>query len=130
MLSSNTSISSVFRINNVSRHCQTLSPGGGLPQVGNHCRKRQIYSQTATGSLNKSLEIFSQSVIQSCPTLCDPKDCRLPGSSVHGILQARRLDWVAILSSQPRDQTQVFCIAGRFFIVWATREAIEMLRET
>ena len=73
MLSSNTSlypldassISSVVRINNISRHCQTLSPVGGLPQVGNHCPKRQIYSQTATGSLNKSLEIFSQSVSHS-----------------------------------------------------------------
>ena len=60
--------------------------------------------------------------------LCaDPMDCSLPGSSVHGILQARILEWVAMLfstgSSQPRDQTQVSCIAGRFFIVWATREA-------
>ena len=51
----------------------------------------------------------------------------LPGSSVLGILQARILEWVAIPfsrgSSQPRDQTQVFHIAGRFFIIWATREA-------
>ena len=49
---------------------------------------------------------------QSCLTLCDPKDCSLPGSSVHGILQARILEWVAIPfsrgSSQPRDQTWVF----------------------
>ena len=56
-------------------------------------------------------------------------DCRLPGSSVHGILQARILEWVAMpssrSSSQPRDQTQVSCIAGRFFTVWATREAQE-----
>ena len=48
-------------------------------------------------------------------------------SSVHGIPQARVLEWVAIPfsrgSSQPRDQTGVFCIAGRFFTVWATREA-------
>ena len=49
-------------------------------------------------------------VAQSCPTLCDPIDCSLPGSSVHGIFQARVLEWVAISlsrgSSQPRDQTQ------------------------
>ena len=48
------------------------------------------------------------------------------GSSVHGILQIRRLEWIAISSSKsswPRDQTRVSCIAGRFFIVWATREA-------
>ena len=48
---------------------------------------------------------------QSCPTLCDPLDCSLPGSSVHGILQARILEWVAMPSSrgssQPRDQTEV-----------------------
>ena len=54
-------------------------------------------------------------------------DCSPPGSSVHGFLQARILEWVAIFfsrgSSQPRDQTQVSCIAGRFFTVWTTREA-------
>ena len=63
---------------------------------------------------------------RSCPTLCDPLACSLPGSSVHGILQARILEWVAIPfsrgPSQPRDWTQVSCIAGRFFTVWATRE--------
>ena len=51
--------------------------------------------------------------------LCDPMDCSLPGSSVHGILQARIQEWVAIPfsrgSSQPRDWTWVTCIAGRFF---------------
>ena len=56
-------------------------------------------------------------VARSCPTLCDPLDCSLPGSSVHGILQARILDWVAVPSSrgssQPRDQTWVSGIAGR-----------------
>ena len=64
-------------------------------------------------------------VIQSCSTLCDPVDCSPPGSSVYEILQARLLEWVAIPfkeSSQPRDQTQVSCIAGRLFTVWATRE--------
>ena len=48
-------------------------------------------------------------VAQSCPTLCDPIDCSPPGSSVHGILQARILEWVAVSfprgSSGPRDQT-------------------------
>ena len=61
-------------------------------------------------------------VVQSCPTLCDPLDYR-----VHGILQARILEWVAFPfsrgSSWPRDQTQVFHIAGGFFTSWATREA-------
>ena len=54
-------------------------------------------------------------------------DYSLPNPSVHGILQARILEWVAILfpggSFQPRDQTQVSCFADRFFTVWATREA-------
>ena len=54
-------------------------------------------------------------------------DCGLPGSSVHGILQAWILEWVAIPfskeSSWPRDWTQVSRIAGRFFTIWATREA-------
>ena len=56
---------------------------------------------------------------QSCPTLCNPMDCGPPDSSVHGILQARILEWVAMPSSrgtyQPRDPTQVSCIAGRLF---------------
>ena len=54
-------------------------------------------------------------------TLCDPMDCRPPSSSVHGILQATILEWVAIPfsrgSSQPRDQTQVSHIANIFFII-------------
>ena len=66
-------------------------------------------------------------VAQLCLTLCDPMDCSPLGYSVHGIIQARILEWVAIpfsrRSSQPRDRTQVSCIAGRFFTVWATREA-------
>ena len=57
---------------------------------------------------------------QSCPTLCDPLDCSLPGSSVHGILQARILKWLAIPfsrgSSLPRDRTWVSCITDRFFL--------------
>ena len=60
--------------------------------------------------------------LQLCLTLCDPIDCSLPGSSVHGLLQARVLKWVAMPSSrgssQPRDRTHVsfvFCIGRRFF---------------
>ena len=63
-------------------------------------------------------------VAQLCPTLCDPMNY-----TVHRILQARILEWVAFPffrgSSQPRDQTQIFHIAGRFFTSWATREAQE-----
>ena len=63
-------------------------------------------------------------VPQSHPTVCDLMDCRLPGSSLHGIFQGRILEWVDISffrgSSQPRDQTWVPCIRDRFFIISAT----------
>ena len=66
-------------------------------------------------------------VTQSCLTLCGPMDCSLLGSSVHGIFQARILEWVAISfsrgSSHFREWTRVSHIAGRFFTIWATREA-------
>ena len=64
-------------------------------------------------------------VAQSCLTLCDPMDCGLLGPSVHGILQAIIVDWVAIPlfrgSSWPRDRTQVSWIGVRFYTLWATR---------
>ena len=69
-------------------------------------------------------------VTQSCPTLCDPMHCSLPGSLVHGIFQARVLEWVAISfsrgSSQPRERTRVSQTASRHVTVWATREAPAM----
>ena len=78
------------------------------------------------GSRNHSVKV---KVAQSRPTLCDPMDCSLPDSSVHEILQARILEWVAVPfprgSSQPSDQTQVSRIVGGFFTIWATREAQE-----
>ena len=65
--------------------------------------------------------------LQPCLTLCNPLDYNLPGSSVHGILQARILEWGAIPfskgSSQPRNRTRVSCIVGTFFTIWAIREA-------
>ena len=68
--------------------------------------------------------VLSRSIV----TLCDPMGCSLPGSSVHGD-KARILEWVAMPSlrgsSQLRDQTQVSCIADRFFTSWGTREAQE-----
>ena len=56
-----------------------------------------------------NVRISESKVAQSCPTLCDPMDCSPPGSSVHGVFQARILEWVAISfsrgSSQPRSPT-------------------------
>ena len=64
---------------------------------------------------------------QSCPTLCDPMDCSLPGSSLHGILQARILEGVAISffrgSSWCRDQTHISCIGRQILYLCATWEA-------
>ena len=69
-------------------------------------------------------------VVQSFQTLCNPMNCRLSGSFVHGIFQARILEWVAISFSsacfQPENQTWISCIASRFFTVWAAREAQEV----
>ena len=67
-------------------------------------------------------------VVQSCLILCDRIDGSLSGSSVHGLLQVRILEWVAIPfsrgSSQPRDQIRVSPVAGTFFTVWVIREAL------
>ena len=66
---------------------------------------------------------------QSCLTFCNPMDCIPPGAFVHGILQARILEWVAVPlskgSSRPRYGTHVYCTVGRFFTVWATREVCQ-----
>ena len=66
-------------------------------------------------------------LLQSCPTLCNPMDYSPPGSSVHGILQARILEWVpkpsSRGSSQPRDQTRVSCTGRRVFATSTTWEA-------
>ena len=70
-------------------------------------------------------------VTQSCLTLCDAVDCSSPGTSVHEISQARTLEWVVMPfsrgSHQPRNQTLVSCTAGRFFTIWANREAHKSL---
>ena len=75
----------------------------------------------------KAMTNLVSKVSQSCLTLWDPMKSSLPGSSVHRIFQARILEWVAISfsrgSSQTRNWTGVYCIAGRFFTNWATRKA-------
>ena len=95
--------------------------------------KRQLAITSSVVGLRRSSKVLPKAsewvseVAQSCWTLCDPMDCRsLPCSSVHGIFQARVLEWVAISfsrgSSWPRDRTQVSCIVGRCFTIWATKE--------
>ena len=93
-------------------------------------------SQPHTAELPSSCSVFfpvafvCATLLQSCPTLCNPMDCSSTGSSVHGILQARILEWVAMPSSrgssQRRDQTQVSwisCNSCRFFTTSPTWEA-------
>ena len=88
---------------------------------GSHTQKRDL----------RQLSCLKWSeVAQSCPTLCSPMDCSLPGLrslSVHGIFQARVLEWAAMsfsrVSSWPRDWTWVSYIAGRRLTIWAPREA-------
>ena len=80
----------------------------------------------STGTLECTVKVL---VAQSCLIFCNPVDCSLPVSTVHGILQARILEWIAIpfsrRSSRHREWTWVSHIAGRFFTVWATREGLE-----
>ena len=83
---------------------------------------RSLCKHVAVRFVLNPLKVKSESeVAQSCPTLCDPVDCSLSGSSVHGIFQARVLEWIAISfsrgSSQPRNQTRVSRIVGRRFTV-------------
>ena len=98
------------------------------------CGKRpQVLTRTApaegppdAGRLRARGSVSEGEVVQSCPTLFDLMDCSLPGSSLHGVFQARVLEWFAISfsrgSSHPRDRSQVSRIVGRRFTVLATRE--------
>ena len=95
---------------------------------------RHQRSNFASSYFSPFFRLESESeVAQSCLTLCDPMDCSLSGSSIHGIFQARVLEWISISfsrgSSQPRNRTRVSCIAGRRFILWDTREAFRLEEE-
>ena len=76
-----------------------------------HFVVQQKLTQYCKAVMEKKKKKVKVLVSQSCLTLCDPADCSAPGSSVHGILQARILEWVVIIfsraSSRPRDGTQV-----------------------
>ena len=101
-----------------------------ISSLNEHWEEKKNVEQNQIVTLNSKLHVEDSisiylvkvKVAQSCLTLFDPMDY-----PVHGILQARILEWVAFPfsrgSSQPWDWTQVSCIAGRFFTSWATREA-------
>ena len=118
-----------FIILYVSRISQTLRIEFTvlLTALSSHNFWHQLQGVSLT-TVEKNVNVNECEVAQSCPTLCDPMDCSPPGSCVHGILQARILEWVAISfsrrSSWPRDWTQVSCITGRCFNLWATRESL------
>ena len=97
-----------------------------------HLRENTLYFTQESHPPVTPLVLWEKSVkvlpVQSCLTLCDPMDYSPPSSSVHIMLQPKKLEWVAILfsrgSSQSRDSTWVSCTAGRFFTFWVTREAL------
>ena len=92
------------------------------------CIAGRFFMVWATREAHRMCLCVSVLVVQLCLTLCNSTDCSPSGSSVHGICQARILEWVAIPFSRGsfwlRDRTQVSCIAARFFTVWATSEAL------
>ena len=105
------------------------SRGSSPPRDGTHisCISMCILYHWATRAAHLLLQLALSLAAQLCPALCDPVDCSPPGSSVHGILQARILEWVTTLSFrgsfQPSDWTQVSGITGRIFTLWATSVA-------
>ena len=100
----------------------------GMQQWTKPSVRHTFYTERQTvKEMSEMYFIYLHVITQLGPILCDPVDCSPPGSSVHGILQAGILKWVAMpssgVSSQPRDRTKVSHIAGGFFTVWATRKA-------
>ena len=102
------------------------------------CQQKEAYR--LSGTLQRTAEVcivvFTptpflpfREVAQSCLTLCDPVVCSLPGSSVHGIFQARILEWVAISfsrgSSRARNRTRVSCIAGAIYTAFLPQSKLE-----
>ena len=100
----------------------TEEPGGLQSTGSQRVRHDWVHTHTHKLSYTPFIKVKETSAIQLHPTLCNPLDY----ISIIGILQAKILERVAIFfsrgSSQPRDSTQVSCIADKFFTVWTTRE--------
>ena len=100
---------------------------GDLPNPGIKPRSPALQADSSSseppGKTLKKERKWNRTVVSDS---LQPMDCSLPGYSIHGIFQARILEWVVIFfsrrSSQPRDWTQVTHIVGRLFTIWATRE--------
>ena len=104
-------------------------------QVGTSSRLSVAMNLVSKMRIITKLQVLSQlccaQSLQLCPILCNPMDCSLPGSFVHGILQARIVEWIAMSSSkwstQPRNRTHISgisCIADGFFTCRVTWEAV------
>ena len=102
-------------------NCIYISPLFVFPsRLGHHRALSRVLCAIQQVLIN--YPFYTCAVTESCPALCKPMDCSLPGSSVHGIFQAEILQWVAISyfwgSSQPRDRTHVSCVSciGRWIL--------------
>ena len=132
-ISLGSSVHGIFQTRILRQFATSLSRGSAQPRDRTHvsyvsCIGRKFlyqehYPGLAHGHVWKKVKV---KVTQSCPNLCDPVDL------VHGILQARILEWVAFSFSresfQPRDSTQVSHFADGFFTSWATRQVQEYWR--
>ena len=102
------------------KHSRTSYPMAACTLASGHLglEIRTLYHCTLYSESERKEKV---KIAQLCLTLCDPMDCSLSGSSIHGIFQARVLEWIAISfsrgSSRPRNRTRVSRIAGRRFTV-------------
>ena len=99
-------------------------PNSQRPHLKYHLKlKTRKKKDAGVSGLGHHIIIWSYLVSELCLTLCDPMDCTLPGSSVHGISQARILEWAAIsfsrTSSQPRHQIHISCTGRQILYHWA-----------
>ena len=103
--------------------CNKMQNSRTIPCLS-FCKEKAVFQEKSV----RNTLLFA-SVAKSCPTLCNPMVCSLPGSSVHGIFQAKILEWVAISSSRrsswPTDQTHVSCNGRWILYYWATRDSLE-----
>ena len=108
-------------------HSHTAAQGYFLKYKSSHvtlCVSPLATSFCTKNKVSTTISSMHAHLLQLCLILCNPSNCSPPDSSVHGILQARIPEWVAISSSGhwPRDQTRVSCTAGILFTFWATGE--------
>ena len=98
-----------------------VTPSTPSPSLALLLKRHFFLPENERGNMIVRIHESESEVAQSCPTHCDPMDCTLPGSTVHGILQARILEWIVISSSrrssQRRDGTPVSCHEGGFFTI-------------